>query len=811
MAFGAILALGTVLHSIGAGNGKAPLGQINTHQMVVTQEVDAAFTTWTNSATVKFPKSSADKFYIGNKTLNQLLPTIPTETDPKFNEWYGTNELVFTNGTLRFNGDMYVNGIGDGTTTLQTTIQNLETGKLDATNGVAYIDLKVYPTNVTMGASHLILTHESISIGDAVEYKENEITHNGESYEFGSDTNGIARLKDIKDETDPIFWALFGNPILNLIPYDEINLTGTNRVTITSQKTDISGKVSINGSLEVGNTSSTLSATGTYSVAEGKGQAFGDYSHAEGADNISGRAEAASDERLLFPTAEGYGSHAEGTGYAKGDYSHAEGGGNDIMVLTNVGWEAHVVVPTAEGKYSHAEGTHTWAYGSSSHAEGDTTLAYGKRSHAEGEMNKASNNWAHVEGYQNTANGSASHVEGYLNVSQGEAAHIEGKKNNMYGKGEANHIEGATNIITTSSSASLQAHHAEGLYNTITATDGDGGNHIEGRKNEIVANGGKGSNHAEGRENHILTSNSVPYAAHVEGYQNFVYGPFGHAEGYGNIANAAEGAHVEGKSNKILGTGGANHMEGWANTISGSGDSSHVEGKSNILYGSVAHAEGYQTVSASSYSHSEGEGTFAATKGSHTEGHGDKSTKSFKLFYAGTGSSYTSNIPHGLGIGTLIRIDNEVRKITSVPTVTNIVTDSKFGGTVSNATVYTQSGVAYGVYAHSEGYNTLAVGESSHAEGSWTKTANNYEHAQGRFNATHTSTASYPSGSNTIHSIGIGTSESNRRNAVEVMQNGNVYVNGVGGYDGKTISGKKDLASVINDAIENGATMAKIQ
>ena len=71
------------------------------------------------------------------------------------------------------------------------------TDKLDVTNGVAYVDFKVYPTNVIMGTSHLILTHESISIGDAVEYRENEITHNGESYEFGSDTNGIARLKDV--------------------------------------------------------------------------------------------------------------------------------------------------------------------------------------------------------------------------------------------------------------------------------------------------------------------------------------------------------------------------------------------------------------------------------------------------------------------------------------------------------------------------------------------------------------------------------------------------------------------------------------
>ena len=722
------------------------------------------------------------------------------EDDPLFYGWLGGTAFEFTNATPS------TVKIGD------TTVQALLDSKLDATNGYAWGTLIVKPEpSEILGHGHSEIEYDGLTVTTTTaapdtKYGIGGVTYGNETYSFDTNsTDRIIRFSDIKDGIK------FNTMSVTNLTVDgkKVSLEGHEHGEYV--KTNHVGDVKLNGRLVQGDLENGAVVTGKFATAFGMGRAYGDYSHAEGADNINGRAEAASDERLLFPTAKGYGSHAEGSGYAKGDYSHAEGGGNDIMVLTNVGWEAHVVVPTAEGKYSHAEGTHTWAYGSSSHAEGDTTLAYGKRSHAEGEMNKASNDWAHVEGYQNIANGKASHVEGYLNVSQGEAAHIEGKKNNMFGSGEANHIEGATNIITTSSSASLQAHHAEGLYNTITATGGEGGNHIEGRKNEIVASGGKGSNHAEGRENHILTSNTVPYAAHVEGYQNYVYGPFGHAEGYGNIANAAEGAHVEGKSNKILGTGGANHMEGWANTISGPGDSSHVEGKSNTLYGSVAHAEGYQTVSASSYSHSEGEGTVAATKGSHTEGHGDKSTKSFKLFYAGTGSSYTSNIPHGLGIGTLIRVDNEVRKITSVPTPTNIVTDTKFNVTVSNSTVYTQSGVAYGVYAHSEGYNTVAVGESSHSEGSWTKTANNYEHAQGRFNATHTSTASYPSGSNTIHSIGIGTGESNRMNAVEVMQNGDVYVNGVGGYDGKTISGKKDLASVINDAIENGATVADIK
>lgn len=35
-----------------------------------------------------------------------------------------------------------------------------------------------------------------------------------------------------------------------------------------------------------------------------------------------------------------------------------------------------------------------------------------------------------------------------------------------------------------------------------------------------------------------------------------------------------------------------------------------------------------------------------------------------------------------------------------------------------------------------------------------------------------------------MHSVGIGTSNEDRKNAFEITRNGNVYVNGVGGYDG---------------------------
>ena len=59
---------------------------------------------------------------------------------------------------------------------------------------------------------------------------------------------------------------------------------------------------------------------------------------------------------------------------------------------------------------------------------------------------------------------------------------------------------------------------------------------------------------------------------------------------------------------------------------------------------------------------------------------------------------------------------------------------------------------------------------------------------------------------NTQHSIGIGTAEVDpegrfigAKNAVEVMQNGDQYVIGIGGYEGKDIENKKTIQEVINN------------
>ena len=89
--------------------------------------------------------------------------------------------------------------------------------------------------------------------------------------------------------------------------------------------------------------------------------------------------------------------------------------------------------------------------------------------------------------------------------------------------------------------------------------------------------------------------------------------------------------------------------------------------------------------------------------------------------------------------------------------------------------------------------NNIASGEYSHAEGKGTITNNEAEHASGKYNQSHKDT--------TIFSIGIGQSKADRKNAIEVTQDGDIYVNSIGGYDGKNLSNSKDIATYLPNMV----------
>ena len=111
---------------------------------------------------------------------------------------------------------------------------------------------------------------------------------------------------------------------------------------------------------------------------------------------------------------------------------------------------------------------------------------------------------------------------------------------------------------------------------------------------------------------------------------------------------------------------------------------------------------------------------------------------------------------------------------------------------------------ASGATAHTEGCDTIAAGDYSHAEGNNTQAQNDVEHAEGSYNK---------SNATTRHSVGIGTSDDDRKNAFEIMANGDIYVYGLGGYDGTNAlsSGSKTLQTVLAELQSAQAELQQAQ
>lgn len=276
--------------------------------------------------------------------------------------------------------------------------------------------------------------------------------------------------------------------------------------------------------------------------------------------------------------------------------------------------------------------------------------------------------------------------------------------------------------------------------------------------------------------------------SHSEGAMTYAWGDFSHVEGLGNVTEG-QVSHSEGVVTRSIGYG--SHAEGY--TTLARGQMSHAEGSNVVSYGEFSHAEGYgQKVLG-----------FSATI---------------------TGDKLTINTP-GVYLDvtdvTLLSFDkNSVRYIFKVLSSDgDIYTIDQDLGEYSED-VYVYTGISYGEYSHAEGssvsygkgshsegflssangeyshaegFESKSNGKYSHAEGRGTLTTNYYEHAQGRYNK---------SNEQTLHSIGIGIDSIRRRNAQEVMLDGEFYVYGIGNYDGTNPTESQTLQTVINNNLD---------
>ena len=110
-------------------------------------------------------------------------------------------------------------------------------------------------------------------------------------------------------------------------------------------------------------------------------------------------------------------------------------------------------------------------------------------------------------------------------------------------------------------------------------------------------------------------------------------------------------------------------------------------------------------------------------------------------------------------------------------------------------------------YSHAEGYKTTTQAPASHTEGDNTVANNASEHAEGRYNKSNMASETFGNAGNTLHSVGIGNASGqipggNRKNAFEIMQNGDAYLLNVGGYDGKNITEANTIQDTINNKVD---------
>lgn len=246
--------------------------------------------------------------------------------------------------------------------------------------------------------------------------------------------------------------------------------------------------------------------------------------------------------------------------------------------------------------------------------------------------------------------------------------------------------------------------------------------------------------------------------------------------------------HVEGQDCNIVGYASICHLEGSGSAVV------HSMGK-NVGFFSEAvgcHVEGENGVASGAFSHVEGSHCAALNDTAHCEGHGyyrisvtDWKKRTAKdndylkdlwkkiLFGKTDTSGYTykfsaaiADASHVEGTGNIAPRASVYLEGLDPGTTASFVNGANHAEGAGN--------LAGAAASHAEGIRN-EIGDNayaSHAEGIKNTTQNRAEHASGQYNKSNKATDTFGDAGNTLFSVGCGTSDADRKNAFEVMQDG---------------------------------------
>lgn len=246
--------------------------------------------------------------------------------------------------------------------------------------------------------------------------------------------------------------------------------------------------------------------------------------------------------------------------------------------------------------------------------------------------------------------------------------------------------------------------------------------------------------------------------------------------------------HAEGQDCNIVGYASICHLEGTGSAVV------HSMGKDVGFFSEACacHVEGGGGVAGGAYSHVEGAGCAALNHGAHCEGRGyyknhvtdwkkrtDKDNDYLKdlwkkiLFGKTDTSGYTYKFSAAIGHASHVEGMSNL-----TPTCAATLEGLDEGTTASyvNGANHAEGAgnLAGAVASHAEGIRN-EIGDNayaSHAEGIKNTTQNRAEHASGQYNKSNKATDTFGDSGNTLFSVGCGTSDADRKNAFEVMQDG---------------------------------------
>lgn len=315
----------------------------------------------------------------------------------------------------------------------------------------------------------------------------------------------------------------------------------------------------------------------------------------------------------------------------------------------------------------------------------------------------------------------------------------------------------------------------------------------------------------EGMYNDI--SNKM-HRSHIEGQHMSIpdveYALSCHVEGQDcNIVGYASNCHLEGNGNATIHSMNPN-AGFWEEAIA-----CHVEGSNNVAGGSSSHAEGQYNAALGSASHCEGKGFYSlyitdwkqrtyrdndyiVSKWKETPlGKKEGETKIHYKF-----SAAIAPFSHIEGMGNITEQCGAKFSGLDTGVETVFINGSNHAEGVGN-----YNG---GAASHVEGIRNEINKDAyaSHAEGIKNTTQNRAEHASGQYNKSNKASDTFGDAGNTLFSVGCGTSDTDRKNAFEVMQDGTCKYLDVDTGEQIDVGVAKELSKPFDLAI--GSTTKKV-